>query len=134
MNYKELIHILESSPLEDRKKLLPDYQSIHYADGVDFMLLKYRRPDGDVRKLSVYKIFQEGEFDLIIFNVPWNDENNVLPFLPLIIQRSSGKIYGIMLPFNELHNIISQKQSSQIGKLAIIWTRFAMKKRFGIKI
>src|SRR5688572_16799118 len=39
-------------------------------------------------------------YSLIILNVPWAE--NDLPYSPLIIENSSKRIVGAMLPFNEI--------------------------------
>ncbi|MDP1843886.1 MAG: hypothetical protein Q8K64_10730 [Sediminibacterium sp.] len=131
INYNDLLRTLENGSLDETHSLLAQNQRIKYLNGVESMLEKYRKPDGENRNLTLHSTQQHGEFELAILNVPWNSSS--LPFLPLILQRSSGTIYGIMLPFNELLPELTAKQQSQIGELGMSWTKFAIEHQIGVK-
>src|SRR5688572_20837030 len=95
IKYSEIFQTLETGSLDDCRTLLAFHDRINYLNAVDSMLLKYRKPDGDIRNLTLHSTQPKGEFELAIVNVPWNPGD--FTFLPLILQRGSGVIYGIML-------------------------------------
>lgn len=132
INYTGLIADLESGDTTMVNRHLAFNNIVQYTDGVVFMLAKMKRPDADERRLSLHKTIVKGNFELAIFNVPWNASD--FPYLPLILERNSGLIYGIMLPFNELTSQLTRKQLKDINVLAVMWTGFAMEFKFGINL
>lgn len=132
IDYRNLISELEVGDNSKLKQRLAFHKTVEYLDGVDWMLAKMKRPDGDSRNLSLLRSLPKGQFELAIFNVPWNPGD--LPYLPLILERGSGIIYGIMLPFNEITPLLSKRQQKDIGALVISWTGFAMESGFGINL
>lgn len=129
IDYSTLISDLQEGNFDIVRKHLAFSNSINYVDGVNFMLAKMRRPEGDVRNLSLFQTVPNGQFELAIFNVPWNSN---LPHLPLILNLDTSEICGIMLPFNELHDKLSKRQKTEIAKLSMTWTGFAIESQFSI--
>ena len=132
INYKKLIEELQDGDYSVLRNRLAFYQDVKYPNGVEFMLAKMKRPDGDCQSLSLFRSETKGRFELAIFNVPWNSSD--LPYTPLILERGTGVIYGIMLPFNEITHLLSKKQKKDIGELAISWTGFALESHLATKL
>jgi hypothetical protein len=42
-----------------------------------------------------------------------------------------ARVVGVMLPFNELHQVLSRKQNEEISELGMVWTMFAIENQFG---
>jgi hypothetical protein len=129
-DYEKLFRTLEKGIVNDCLKLLFRNDKIEYLSGAHAMLAKYKRPLGYDRKLSLHSAHTNGEFELIVVNVPWKSEE--FPFMPLIVQRGTGIIYGIMLPFNEILPEITPRQNRAIGELGALWTKFAIDRQFEI--
>lgn len=131
-NLSEIISLLEKGELQTIDKLLwqPGHTRIEYLPVVSDMILKFKRPGTSNQNLSVHKTINKGNYQLVIFEVPWLD--NDIKYSPIIFEKSTSKIVGIMLPFNELHEYLSPKQKADIGKLGIEWTGFIVSKQFGI--
>lgn len=129
-----LVDILEKGDKAEIEKLLwhPKGSTIEYLPITFDLILKLKRPGLSAEKLSIYKLVLSKNYTLIFFNTPWASHD--LGFLPLIIETSTSQIVGIMLPFNELHTVLSTKQHKEISKLGAAWTMFAMSKRFGLKM
>ena len=129
IDYSKLIIDLQEGNWETIHKHLAFHDSVNYLDAVVFMLAKMQRPGEHTGNLSLYKTVPNGKFELAIFNVPWNTNS---PFLPLILNRIDGKIYGVMLPFNELGSKLTKRQKNEIGQLAIVWTGIILEYQMGI--
>jgi hypothetical protein len=80
--YPDLLRTLENGSLDECRNLLALNQRINYLNGVDSMLAKYRKPDGENRNLTLHSTKRKGEFELAILDVPWNAAS--IQFLPLI--------------------------------------------------
>lgn len=123
INYNRLISKLERGNKYDIKDLLwqPSAIKINYLPVTTTMLHKLKRPELSASGLTVYKTIENGNYELIIFNVPWNTSKIALS--PIIIERSTEKIVGIMLPFNELHGHLPRHADKLIGELGVSWVK-----------
>lgn len=132
VNHPALISILEKGNSTDIRQFLfqPEDIFIDYLPATYEMLLKLKRPADSPGNLSIYKTFENGNYQLIIFNVPWNE--NDVPYSPIILNKIEGKIVGIMLPFNEISDYLSKKDNKIIAGLSTNWITLVMKFRFGI--
>lgn len=128
-DYDKLISILEKGDELEILELL--WQSkkgqIKYLPVVTTMLQKLKKDNTTTKSLLVHKKTKKGKYELIVFHIPW--DNSDLPYSPLIIDKTNGKVVGIMLPFNELHNHISKKDSSTIEDLGTQWIMFTFEIR-----
>ena len=125
-----LAKILQKGDKEEIEKYLwqPKASHIEYLPITFDMLLKLKRPETISDNLSIYKIESKKKFSLVIFNIPW--ANDDFKFSPLIIENSTNKIFGVMLPFNEILRLISSKQDKEISELGGSWTMFVIERRF----
>ena len=131
-NYPDIISQLEIGELQTIEGLLwqPDDGRIDYLPIVFEMIAKFKKPLSSNQNLTVYKALDKGNYQLIIFEVPWLDKE--IKYSPIIFDKITSKVVGIMLPFNELSNYLSARQHSDIGKLGIEWTGFILSKQFEI--
>jgi hypothetical protein len=129
INYNNLVSTLEKGYEIDILKLLwqPRHGQVEYLPVVTNMLQKLKKTDTSTERLSILKKIEKGNYELIIFSTPW--DNSDLPFYPLILDKTTGKVAGVMLPFNELHNHISKKDNSIINDLGAQWTMFTFEYR-----
>ena len=128
-----LIEILDNGDKEQLETLLwrPRKNRINYLPVTFDMLLKLKRPVKVFEKISVFKTHLTKHFTLVIFNVPWATDD--LKFSPVIIETSTSKIVGIMLPFNELTEVLNEKRLKEITDLGFIWVRFTVNQRVNPK-
>ena len=131
---QRLVEVLDSGVKEELEKSLwqPKNIDLIFLPLTFDMILKLKRPENYPQPLSVYKTLSNKNFTLIIFNTPW--ANSDLKFLPIIIENNSIKIVGVMLPFNELLPLITNKQNKEISDLGMKWTGFALENRFNLKL
>jgi hypothetical protein len=131
VNYDELISKLENGNESDIKDLLwsPKNESAKHLP-ISIELIKKLKKENSLDELKVHKRFEKGRFELIIFEIPWTDSD--VPYSPIIIDKSNGKIVGIMLPFNELIQYLDNKEQKEVSNLGIEWTSFVIKYRTGI--
>ncbi len=94
------------------------------------LIKKLKKDDETIGNLTIHYKHTNGKFELIIFDVPW--KNGDVPYSPIIIDRTNGKIVGIMLPFNEVIRHLSSKENKEISALGVEWTGFAIKYRFNL--
>jgi len=129
MDYDNLVSILEKGDEADIQKLLwqPKQGRVKYLPVATSMLQKLKKSDTSDKGLSIFKKIEKGNYELLIFNTPWDGVD--LPFSPLVLDKTTGKVVGIMLPFNELHNHISKKDNSIIGDLGTQWVMFTIEYR-----
>lgn len=129
IDYDNLVSTLEKGDEIDILKLLwqPEHGQIKYLPDVTNMLQKLKKFDTSTKRLSILKKLEKGNYELLIFNTPW--DNSDLPFSPLVLDKITGKVIGVMLPFNELHNHISKRDSSVIGDLGAQWVMFTFEWR-----
>jgi hypothetical protein len=127
---QKLVYIIEKGNKEEIEELLwqPKKSNIEYLPITFDMILKLKNPEPSSEKLSIHKTESNKNFTLLIFSTPWTKKE--FQFLPLIIENSTSKIVGIMLPFNELHRQLSKRQSKEISELGVFWTIFAIEKQF----
>ena len=125
VDYTSLISKLETANEYDIQNLLwqPPAGSVKYLPDTIKLVQRLKRL-GSAKGLSIYQHMDGGNFELIIFNVPWDTSGK--PFSPLIIDKKNGKIAGLMLPFNELYAYLSKADSDAIAELATRWVRFIM--------
>lgn len=134
INYDELVQTLEQGDEAAVQQLLwqPKTGKIDYLSVTTEMLQKLKKMDNVSEKgLSIFKILEKGSYELILFNTPWLAED--LPFSPLVVEKTTGKIVGIMLPFNELHEHLSKRDHSVINDLGGQWVLFTINYRFNNK-
>jgi hypothetical protein len=129
IDYSSILPILEKGVPEDISKLLwqPRNRKIDYLP-VTTTYVQILRTMGLNDHLSIHQIISKGGFELVIFNLPWSDSR--VPFCPLILEKRTSKIVGVMLPFNELHGVLSRKASNCIGKLGSEWVKFTFPYNF----
>ncbi|HKC37761.1 MAG TPA: hypothetical protein VKB95_16910 [Chitinophagaceae bacterium] len=127
---KLLSDILQKGSKDEIEDLLwqPKTANVDYLPITFDMMLNLKRPETSTEKLSIHKTQSNKNFTLIIFNIPWKKDK--FSFSPLIIENSTSKIVGVMLPFNELHQLLSKQQDKEISELGMIWTMFAIEKQF----
>lgn len=130
VDYSNLISKLEKGDENSIQDLLwqPKNKIIQYLPHTVSLIQKLRKNKTTNDSLTIYQKNNKGHFELVIFEIPWVQED--IPYSPLIIDKSNSKIIGIMLPFNELEKYLSKKESKDIGYLGMIWTTFVMKYRF----
>ena len=126
IDYNQLISTLEQGDETAILELLwqPKNEKIKYLPVVTTMLQQLKKPHSADEGLSIFKKLEKGNYELIIFNTPWQADD--LPFSPLVLDKISGKVVGVMLLFNELHTHISKQDNSTIGDLGAQWVMFTM--------
>ena len=131
-NHSEIISLLENGELQTIDKLLwqPGHAKIEYLPNVVDMVQKFKKPAIANQNLEIHKAIDKGSYQLLILKVPWLDTD--IKYSPVIFDKLTSKIVGIMLPFNELHGFLSPKQNADIGHLSMEWTGFILSKQFGI--
>jgi hypothetical protein len=124
--YEKLISILENGDEIEIKNLLwqPECKKIEYAPSVIASIQKLKTEN---HNLSIFKKLDKNNYELIIFNMPWKKD---FPYSPIIINKVDGKIVGIMLQFDELHDKFSEKDNSDIGDLGMQWVNFVMAHKY----
>ena len=132
-DYKNLISVLEVGGNENVRKVLfgnkkevPDYLPITYTT-----LSRLEKPASASEGLSVFEKHQNGKYDLLIIKRKWSNEK--VPFSPLIVDRNLCKIVGNMLPYNELHDLLTKREASAISELGVIWVKFTFQFHFPTK-
>jgi hypothetical protein len=130
-SWEALIPILEKGEEPELNKLLwrRNNKPEVFLPVTFLMLKRLSKPDSIAAGLRVHEVWRNGKFILVIFEVPWSEED--LKYSPLIIDTKNNKVAGIMLPFNELHGVLTPAESDQIGDLGIKWTSWIIRKRFG---
>ncbi|MBL0144906.1 MAG: hypothetical protein IPP48_03260 [Chitinophagaceae bacterium] len=131
-NHSEIISLLEYGELQTIAELLwqPSHTKIEYLPIVFYMVQKLKKPTITNQNLKIHKTIDKGNYQLLIFEVPWLDIE--VKYSPVIFDKLTSKIVGIMLPFNELHEFLSPKQNADIGHLGMEWTGFILSKQLGI--
>jgi hypothetical protein len=129
INYDHLVSTLNTGNDTELQDLLwqPKQGQVPYLPVTTEMLQKLRSGSSDEAALSIFQTIDKGNYQLIIFHLPGKDD---LPYSPLVLHKTSGKIVGILLPFNELHGYLSRKSSSVIGSLGALWIKFTLDYRF----
>lgn len=129
IDYENLVSTLEKGEDPEVKELLwqPKNGKVEYLSATKVMLQKLRKKQASDPSLSILKKIEKGGYELIIFRTPWGSSD--LPYSPLILDKRTGKIVGVMLAFNELQNHISRKDNSIIGDLGSRWILFTIETR-----
>lgn len=129
IDYNSLISTLERGDKQEILELLwqPKRGQISYLPATYEMLQKFKKPSPSARGLSIYKQLEKGNYELIIFHLPWDESD--LPYSPVILDKTTGKVVGILLTFNELYDAFSKKQHSDIGELGTQWIQFTLAMR-----
>ncbi len=123
-----LLQLLEKGDKTSYDKILwqPAGRTICYLPVTyDVMLARLKRPENASGNLTIHLKKISGNFELLIFNVPWGTRD--VPFTPLVRERMEGKIVGVMLPFNELAGVL--KDTNAIDELSIYWINFTFERR-----
>jgi hypothetical protein len=128
-NYDFIIDKLEKGDPSEFSQLLwqPKSGHINYLPITSTLLQKFKK-DGDSNdKLAIHQKFTNGNYELIIFHIPWTKSD--LPYCPLVLNKKTDKIVGIMLPFNELIPLLSAEESKSISELGVEWVKFTFTAR-----
>ena len=130
VDYINLISKLEIGDENVIQNLLwqPKNKLVHYLPIAVELIQKLKKEGQSSNNLTIHKNFKKGRFELLILNTPWTTSD--VPYSPIIIDRGNSKIVGIMLPFNELHGHLSNKEDRIIGNLVMKWVDFVIKYRF----
>jgi hypothetical protein len=123
IDYNAIIAVLENGDPEQIKKLLwhPEGTQINYLSVAIEMVQKLRTGN----KLSIHQTTKKGNFELVIFSRDITGTN----FYPLIFDRRSGKIIGVMQAFNEASEHLSTRDKQSIDQLAHEWVGFTTQKK-----
>jgi hypothetical protein len=129
-SWKAIIPILEKGDEAELKTLLwkSNNKPIQFLPITITMVQRLSKPDGIKERLVVHDVWRQGKFILVIFQVPWDKDD--FKYSPLIIDTRNNKVAGKMLPFNELHGILTNAESNQIGELGAKWALWAFKMQF----
>ncbi|RZL05904.1 MAG: hypothetical protein EOO89_25310, partial [Pedobacter sp.] len=106
-NYPGIISLLEQGGVDTVEQLLyqPNNRRIDYLPITYDLISKFKKPAIAERGLSIHKTLVKGKYQLIIFEVPWLD--NKTKYSPVVFDMQASKLVGIMLPFNELQEVLS---------------------------
>lgn len=131
MDYQNLLSRLQRGDPADVLELLwqPAKGRIKYLPVTSAMLEKMKRPPSASSDLSIHRRVANEDYELIILHLPWGKSD--LPYSPIVVHNPTGRIVGIMLLFNELHGLISERDSGLIGELGVKWVLFTMTVRSG---
>ena len=125
INYEEILSVLAEGQESKLKDLLWKYSETKYRPSIPLsLLLRLKQTDGASTSLKIYQRHRKGHFELLIIDVP--AENSEKPDSPIILAKRNGQIAGILLPFNEIIPLLSKKENSDIGNLAVKWVTFSM--------
>lgn len=119
-----IIAVFEKGNKDEIRSILwqPLDHPVNYLPITFELLLRLKPPEESRDRLSVYKIHSNKRHSLVIFNIPWADGK--APFSPIIVDNATGKVVGIMLPFNELYELLSKQAYKSVCDLGIVWTMF----------
>ncbi len=97
------VKILQNGYPKEFDKILyqKNLSPIKYLPTVTEMLLKLKRPDTETLPLVIHKRLCRKKCSLLILDRQWFPKGS--NYYPVLIQNSTSKVIGIMLPFNELH-------------------------------
>jgi hypothetical protein len=128
IDYPGLITKLERNDQQEITSLLYHSTKINYLPITYTLLAKMAKPSASQERLKLFKTISKAKYELAIFEVPWNLSD--VKYLPLILDKKAGKIVGIMLPFNELLPVLTNKEQKQVAELGMNWTGFVISLRF----
>jgi hypothetical protein len=129
LDYDSILSKLRNGFESDIQEMLwqPKNGKINYLP-LTVKLIQRLKALSDNDKLTIHTKKRIKNFELIIFNLTWITDD--IPYSPLIFELNTGKIVGILLPFNELHGFLSQKESATVSKLGLIWIKFTFQYKF----
>jgi hypothetical protein len=127
--YELVIPPLEEGNYDAVKSLMWGEYKVKYLKDTIGLVQGMKRGAEDKGQLTIHKKIRKGNFELAIFHQPWSPEK--IPYSPLIFDLRNGKIVGIVLPFNELHGLISSRDGKDIGDLGVEWVKFTFPYNFG---
>lgn len=130
IEYPRIISLLEKGDPIELQQLLwhPKKGKVEYLPVTTSLIQKLKKVESNNGKLAVHQVFHSKNFELVIFNIPWSDSD--VPFSPLIFHKESETIIGIMLPFNELHGLLSTSYNKEVSELSSEWLKFVIPFRF----
>ena len=108
----------------------PKNSPINYLP-VSYILIEKLLPCSDFKSISIHKSKIKGKFEILILNTPQIESE--VPYYPIIIERLTTKIVGIMLPFNELNDVFTISEKKALSKLNNFYMKFILEYRFGKK-
>ena len=126
IDLKKIIPVLEEGNDKALMQLLwqPASWQVDYLPITLTMLLRLKKVGSDPEGLRVHKIFDDGQSELIVFQLPWvQKEKN---YSPLLVDKKTEKVIGIMQTFNEIMELMSQSQRQSAMSLSHKWVRFIM--------
>jgi hypothetical protein len=129
IDYNFIIEKLEKGDPSEFSQLLwqPKSGHVNYLPITSTLLQKFKK-DGDSNdKLAIHQKFSKGNYELLIFHTPWTKSD--LPYCPLVLNKKTGKIVGIMLPFNELLPLLPENDGKSISELGVEWVKFTFTAR-----
>lgn len=123
-DYDYLISKLKKGDSNDIQQMLwqPQNKKIDYLPISTDLIRELQKDNSKAGTLTIYKQIQKGRFELLIFKT--FETTDKMHFSPLIIDKETCKIVGIMLLFNELYGYFSKKENKEITELGIAWTKF----------
>jgi hypothetical protein len=127
LDYNYLISKLERGDSNEIREMLwqPKNETINYLPNTLELIRKLKTDNLTQVRLTIHKQIHKGRFVLLIFNTSGSMDN--LDFSPLLLDKDTCKIVGIMLLFNELYGHFTKKEDKEILKLSVIWTKFIFK-------
>ena len=125
VDYSSIIPTLEKGDPTEIKKLL--WQSgtgqINYLPAAVEMVQKLKTGENS-KGITLHEQVKKGNFELAIFSRDITGTN----FYPLIFDRRSGKIAGVMQAFNEVNDHLTNQDKKSIDHLAQEWVKFTLNK------
>src|SRR5688572_23938795 len=120
-DYSRIISILERGDPQEAYELLwqPRNRKLNYLPVTIGIILKLSKSESTNDHLSVHKVVSNGNYELVIFSLPWSTTG--LPYAPLIFDKRTSKIVGAVLPFNEVHGHIPDREIRQITDVGMQW-------------
>ncbi len=130
VDYSRLISQLEKGDESDIHNLLwqPKNKRVNYLPITIELIQKLKIIENSNHRLTIHSKIEKSRFEILIFKTPWVTSD--LPYSPLIIDKSSCKIVGVMLPFNEIIEYLNRSENNVINSLGVEWTGFVIKTRF----
>jgi hypothetical protein len=127
IDYNYLISKLESGDSNEIREMLwqPKDKIIEYLPITIELIRKLRNENSASGSLTIHKQIPKGRFELLIFKISGSIDK--IHFSPLLIDKDTFKIVGIMLLFNELYGQFTKNEDNEILKLSTLWTKFIMK-------
>jgi hypothetical protein len=123
-SFESLLDVLAHGNDEQTVSLL--YRGEHLSQGarqscVNLLSYHFRSPFSEQGLIEKSR-HQSGKFTLLILAPSWKDdvEQNIVPLI-VTGQGEQSRGAGVMLPFDDLTGILSEKECSEIGALTAVW-------------